>query len=402
MLTIIERYILRRASVIFAAAMISTLAIAWTTQVLKRINLVTDTGQSAAAFLELATLILPSVIPEILPFAMAIGIAQTLTAMNTDSELVVVNASGGPRTLIARPVILLALVGCILAFFVQNVVEPYSRSRVRELVSEARAGLISSVIQEGAFSRIEDGLFLQVGSRNADGTLGSIVVVDNRQKDIDLLYYAKTGVLGERDGTNFLSMRDGEIHRNKPGEAISIVRFTSYIFDLAEFSAVPKTVNLWPKDRSLSYLLNPDPNDKFLKSHPGMFTAEIHKRLSTWLNPLAFALVALAIAGNARSHREARLHPMVSTMMIVLFVRWLGYFSFGKSDTSAFFGMMLYVVPLATSLIALYVFSSARKVGLPARQAEWLQDRSDAMRGAIASLPHRLAVLSPLRGGRAQ
>ncbi|MCB1418947.1 MAG: LptF/LptG family permease, partial [Notoacmeibacter sp.] len=77
MLTIIERYILRRASVIFAAAMISTLAIAWTTQVLKRINLVTDTGQSAAAFLELATLILPSVIPEILPFAMAIGIAQT-------------------------------------------------------------------------------------------------------------------------------------------------------------------------------------------------------------------------------------------------------------------------------------------------------------------------------------
>lgn len=397
MLSIIERYILRRAAVIFTAAMVSTLAIAWTTQVLKRINLVTDTGQSAAAFLELATLILPSVIPEILPFAMAIGVAQTLTTMNTDSELVVINASGGPRSVVARPILLLALAGCLFAFFVQNVVEPYSRQRVRELVSEARADLITSLIQEGAFSKVEDGLFLQVGKRNADGTLGSIFVVDSRQKEIDLIYYAKTGVVGERDGTNFLSMRDGEIHRNKPGEDISIIRFTSYIFDLAEFSSMPSSVVLWPKDQKLGYLLNPDPDDKFLKSHPGLFTAEIHKRLTTWLNPLAFALVALAIAGNARSHREARLHPMVVTMMIVLFVRWLGYFSFGKADTSAFWGVMLYVIPILTSVVAFAVYSSSRKVGLPAPLAERLQIAADGIKDRLASMSDRLTGLTSWR-----
>ena len=45
-LTIIERYLLRRMTSVFLAATISTLTIAWTVQVLNRINLVTDTGRA--------------------------------------------------------------------------------------------------------------------------------------------------------------------------------------------------------------------------------------------------------------------------------------------------------------------------------------------------------------------
>ena len=51
---VIERYIFRRALVLFCAALVWTLAIVWTTQVLARIDLVTDSGQSALAFFEIA------------------------------------------------------------------------------------------------------------------------------------------------------------------------------------------------------------------------------------------------------------------------------------------------------------------------------------------------------------
>ena len=60
---VIERYILRRTLLLFFAALVWTLAIVWTTQVLTRIDLVTDSGQSALTFFEIATLILPSIIP---------------------------------------------------------------------------------------------------------------------------------------------------------------------------------------------------------------------------------------------------------------------------------------------------------------------------------------------------
>ena len=63
-MNILERYIFRRAFVMFAASFGVTLAIVWTTQVLARVNLVTDSGQSVGSFLMLATLILPTPVPE--------------------------------------------------------------------------------------------------------------------------------------------------------------------------------------------------------------------------------------------------------------------------------------------------------------------------------------------------
>jgi lipopolysaccharide export system permease protein len=124
---LIERYILRRATGMFLATLLPLMAIVWTTQALTNVNLVTDSGQSILAFLRLATLVLPSIIPLILPFALVIGVAQTLTAMNADSELTVLNAAGSSRMTIIRPVLYLGIALSVVSFAVDNFVEPYSR-----------------------------------------------------------------------------------------------------------------------------------------------------------------------------------------------------------------------------------------------------------------------------------
>ena len=125
-MNVIESYIFRRAFFIFTTALAWTLAIVWTTQVLEQIDLVTTNGQSVLAFLELATLILPSVTPEVLPLAMIIGITQTLTAMNNDSELAVINAAGSSRLTVLRPLLLLGLGVSLASFMIANTVDPLS------------------------------------------------------------------------------------------------------------------------------------------------------------------------------------------------------------------------------------------------------------------------------------
>lgn len=70
---ILEQYILRRVVLMFTTALLPVLAIIWTTQVLRRINLVTDSGQSVGSFMLLATMILPTIIATVLPFALVIG-----------------------------------------------------------------------------------------------------------------------------------------------------------------------------------------------------------------------------------------------------------------------------------------------------------------------------------------
>lgn len=392
---VVERYILRRTFAMFLGALCWTLAIVWTTQVLARIDLVTDSGQSAMTFFEVATLIIPSIIPIVVPFALVVAVAHTLGVMNTDSELVVISAAGSPRSAVIRPVLLLALVASLFALVVDNAVDPYARQKNRELVATARADLLSAVIQEGTFRKIEDGLFVQIGERKPNSQLGGIFVVDSRQKGLDLIYYAKTGAIIERDGEKMLLMNDGVVHRKTPGGDVSIIRFTSYAFDLSAFETAAAKVTLLPKDQTTQYLLNPDPNDRIFQKAPNYYRAELHQRFTEWSYSLVFGLIALAVAGDARSHREARIHPLITTISIALFVRWLGFFAAGKADTSPIFNYMFYAVPILASAVTLWFIATSRSMELPLSWAErilsWSTRLSDGLVAWRLRLSRRLA-----------
>lgn len=388
---VVERYILRRTLEVFAAALFWTLAIVWTTQVLARIDLVTDSGQSALTFFEIATLILPSIIPIVIPFALIIAIAQTLSVMNTDSELVVIAAAGSSRSTVIRPVIILAFVASVFSFAVDNGVDPYARERGRQLVAAARADLLSLVIQEGTFRKIDDGLFVQVGERLPDGHLGSIFVADSREEGIDLVYYAKKGSVVESDDRSLLVMADGVVHRKAPGGEVSIIRFTSYAFDLSAFSSSDGEITMFPKDRTIAYLLDPDPNDDVFQQKPQSFRAELHRRFSEWTYPLVFALIALAVAGDARSHREARINPLITAVTIALFVRWLGFFATNQAQSSAAFTPFVYAVPAAASAVAIWFIRSNRTMELPIAWAERMASLGRNAGGRFGRLWRRLA-----------
>ena len=387
---VVERYILRRAFGVFAAALFWTLAIVWTTQVLARIDFVTSSGQSALAFFELATLILPSVIPVVVPFALTIAVAQTLSMMNSDSELVVINAAGSSRLTTIRPVFLLAIGACIFSFAVDNGLDPFARQRAREMFSTARADLLSTVVQEGSFHKIDDGLFIQIGERLPDGRLGGIFVADSREKNVDLVYYAKDGVVVERDGKNVLLMSDGVVHRKAVGAEVSVIRFSSYAFDMSALAAAASEVYLFAKDRTLGFLLNPDPNDRMYKRYPQQFRAELHRRLTEWIYPLVFALIALAVAGDARSHREARIHPLVTALTIALVVRWIGFFVANQAETVPLFVIGVYAVPIGFSAIAAWFLYTHRTMELPIAWAEWISASVRRIGERVTLLRHRL------------
>lgn len=389
---VVERYILQRMLAISASTLAWTLVMVWITQVLARINLVTDSGQSAATFFEIATMMLPSVVPVVIPFAVAIGVAHTLSTMNTDSELVVLGAAGSPRSTVIRPVILLAVAASILSFVIDNAVNPHARERFRTLLANARADLISSVIQEGTFRRVDEGLFIQIGERLPDGQLGGVFVADSREEGVDLAYYAKSAAVIAHEGNSILLMRDGMIHRKPSERPVSVVRFASYAFDLSAFSPASAGLTMLPKDRALGYLLDPDPDDPVFVRNPQLFTAELHNRFTEWLYPLVFALISLAAAGDARSYREARLHPLATAIGVALVVRWAGFFSVSSAETTAAFGIAIYAVPLVAALVAIGFIASNRTMELPVSFVERATAAARAVGGRISELR--------LRGGQ--
>ncbi|MGE0501311.1 MAG: LPS export ABC transporter permease LptF [Rhizobiaceae bacterium] len=371
-MTLLERYILRRAFLVFAGTLAITMAIVWTTQALGRINLVTDSGQSIGTFLALATLILPSTVPEVVPFAVLIAAVHTLATMNTDSELIVIHAAGSSRSTTIKPVLILAIGAAIGTLVVQNFVDPLARRELKAGIAAARADLLSSVVQEGVFRKIEEGLFVQVGERLSGGQLGSVFIVDSRQPKTELVYYAKEALVTGATGRNLLLMNQGELHRKTGDGDVSIIRFDAYAFDLGAFAPNVPGGQLPPDERILFDLFNPGAEDLHYQDDPLGFRARLHKRLTEWLYPLAFALIALAVAADPKSHREARIHPLFTAMALALAVRWSGFFSAGEARTSSDFIPAMYAVPVLASAVCIYFIVSHRVLELPVALADRL------------------------------
>lgn len=387
---LIESYILRRTFQMSLVTLLPILAIIWTIQVLGRINLVTDTGQSIGSFATLATFILPTIIPVVMPFALVIGITQTLNTMNNDSELAVIDAAGAPRTVLYKPVMLLAVLTGLFSFLVTNFVEPPARVKAREMVAEAYADLLSSVIEEKSFRSVEKGLYVQISERHSGRLLLGLFLVDYRDPNFEMIYYAREGSIDDAGTT--LTMRNGEVHRKTPDGRVSVIKFLSYAFDLSSMAESTGRAPVYSADRSLGFLLNPDPEDKYFQTSPNSFSSELHRRLSDWLYPVAYALIALVIVGGARSHRRARLHPMVLALVIAFTMRWLGFSVTNMTKNSGEMYVLIYLVPALPGLAAIYLLASRKKLRLPTAV-------SHALAGAYGKLQRRLMSLRSRAGG---
>lgn len=386
-MSLLESYIFGRVFRMFLAALVPVLAIIWTTQVLGRINLVTDSGQSIGSFVMLASFILPTIIPVVLPFALIIGVTQTLHTMNNDSEFAVIDGAGAPRGTIYKPVLLLAALLCATSFSIDNFLEPVSRLGMRKTIAATYADLLSSVIEEKAFRRIDDGLYVQISERVKGRVLKGLFVADSRDPRFEMLYYAREGAVDENGGT--LIMKDGEIHRKTIEGSVSVIHFASYTFDLSELSETQGQARLRASDRGLGFLLDPDPTDQDFKAKPLDYRAELHRRLTDWFFPMIFALAALALSGAAHSHRERNVHPLIPALVFAFAFRWIAFFFANRMESTSGAVWPLYVFVIAATLMLISaIYKNSRHLGKRkplSDLSEWLMRLINRLRAARTS-----------------
>jgi lipopolysaccharide export system permease protein len=345
---LIERYIFRRVLALSLITLCATTAIVLTTQVLLRVDVLTESGESLLVFLKLAAFLIPAMVTLVMPFALLIGASQNLNAMNTDSELAVIESSGGSNMLAARPIMLIAAVMALIGLGSSLFVEPWSNRQLREIISAASADLMRFAVQSGTFKRVSKNLYMQIDEQLPGGDFGGIFIVDLRDPQMQLIYHAKRGAIRTFDDDNFLLMQQGEIQRkNTQSGAVSTITFASYALDFATFDPGGRKTRYYPKERSTSYLFSPDPDDPVVKHVPALIRSEIHRRFSEWLYPMLFGLIAVYFGGTARSNREERLWSLGLAVLVALAFRGMGFFVVNNSGKSVVYALLAYAVPLS-------------------------------------------------------
>lgn len=375
-MNLIERYIFSRAARLTFITLAATTVVVLITQVLIYVNVLTDSGQAISTFLHLAVMLVPAMAVIVAPFALLIGASQTLSSMNADSELAVIEGAGGSPKITAKPVLILGMILTLATLGIALFIEPWSNRQIRTIVSEAGADLVRLAVQSGSFKRLDDDLYIQIAEQQPGGAFGGIFIADSRDEKTELIYYAKHGVILPQGDRELLVMSDGEIQRRTVATGdLSIIQFASYAIDFSQFGSSGSTPSLRPKDRPISFLLNPDPEDFFAKSRPGQLRSELHRRFSEWLFPVVFGVIAAYFAGGARSNRQERLWSLAIAATIAFCIRGLGFFFMNGSGTSYTMMVLTYALPLGTIAIFTLLLVSGRQL----RISPWLDNRGSAL-----------------------
>ena len=394
-MTIFERYVFRQAGSALLIILLSLSGIVWIALALRQLNVVTSQGQDVWMLVSMTTLALPNLMAIIAPFSLLIAAIHTLNRLNSDSELIVLTASGATIWRAAKPLILLSMLVALFVAFVNHLAMPWSMRLLRDYIVQVRTDILTQVIQPGQFSSPEDDLTFHIRERALNGELLGLIVHDTRDKAQSQSYLAERGIIVKRQPSNYLVMSDGHIvRRTDKDEPAQIVAFDKYAVDLDRFEKRLDGDNddLKPRERYLSELLHPEANSQSYINSPGKFRAELHERSSNPLYPIAFALIALAAVGQAHSTRQSSVRQIATAFVIAAALRLGGLALNNVVVLHAAAVPLLYTLPLGAILLPLWSIERARRRLANNRLAALLATIADVLfapLGRLIALPGR-------------
>lgn len=367
----IDKYIFRTTLGAFVMVLMSLTGVIWITQALRGIDLMTNQGQTILVFVGVTGLAIPVLALIIAPLALMIAVAYTLNKLATDSEVIVMNAAGLPPWGLYRPFLYASITVSLFVAALAFYIAPDGLRRLKTWNTEITADVMANILQAGRFTQLEPNLTIRIRERQPGGLLRGIFVDDRRDPKERLSIVADRGTVLKNDKGTFLVLEAGNLQRFETGKRDpALVAFTRYAFDMSKFVGQTHAVNYSLRERYLTELLSPSPDDLAYKQLPMRYQAELHDRLLSPIYPLVFVLLTFAFLGSPRTTRQSRSFSMVSAILAVLTLRIGGYALSVLANSAAWAAPAQYALLLATAGVCIWVIVRCIAIEPPAQLLE--------------------------------
>lgn len=339
----------------------SLTGVIWLTQSLRLLDVIITKGQSALTYIAFTGLVIPSVLSLTLPVAFFCAVLYALNRLAGDHELVVLSATGLSVWGIVRPLLIVAGAVVVCVYLINLALMPAANTRLKDQVMEIRADLAATMLKEGAFSNPIRGLTVYIRDRDTSGDMRGILVHDNRELNNPVTYMAERGVLVKTKEGPRLIMLNGNVQRRTPQKSedsggLSLLYFDRYVYDLSEF--MPDRGERWkePAERYLNELFSPD-GTLGDQTHIDEFRAEGHRRLSSPLYALPFAVIAVVVLISGQFSRRSQFWRPAIALAIAVVLRLAGLGMENLVEKNPVIVPGLYLWPLFVFGVGLFLLS---------------------------------------------
>lgn len=324
-------------------------------------------GQSALVFVEFSLLTLPAVIKIVLPVAAFIATVYGTNRLVTESELVVMQATGFSPWRLARPVLYFGLIVALMIGLMDHVLVPMSRSALIAARATVSENITARFLSEGQFTHPTKDVTLYIREISPRGELLDLFLADDSAPAERTTYTARKALFVRGDAGPKLIMFDGMAEvLDRTTQRLSVTRFADFTFDIGALLTAAVKPNRTASELSTAELFWP--SQAILAETgetAGRLLFEAHSRIAEPLLALSVTLVgfsALLLGGFSRFGLWRQIGLAIGLLVVVQGITTSANSMGEKADTGWPLAYLGPVVGLGLALGLLWYSGAARRV----------------------------------------
>ena len=231
-------YIIKEISLSFFFLVTLLTGILWLGQGLRHIDLLTSDNLSLISYLSYIVMLVPKITTLTIPISLFLAVIICINRIRTDSELLILWASGKSNTsILLKPVLLISFSIFFIYLLVTIIITPHALNEIRQKIIEIRSsGINSSILQERKFISPTDTLTIFIQERKGN-KIDNLLIHDLKNKNKPQTYIAQKGEFITNNNLKLLRLFNGDIQiLDKSNQRISEIEFDTYDLDLTPYS----------------------------------------------------------------------------------------------------------------------------------------------------------------------
>jgi len=292
-----DRYLFTQYFLMFGFFSLILLFIYWINKAIALFdNLISD-GQTFLVFLEFSILTIPPIIPIVAPLAAFAAAIFVTNRLKNDSELTIMQATGFSPLRLSRSIFLFGLVVTIILLIISHYLIPKSNNILLKRQNEVASSLNAKLLKVGSFIHPQNGVTFYIGGISTSGVIEDVFVLDERNKDREIIVTSKSGYLITNNNNPILVLKDGIVQNyDLKSTNLSTIHFQDLSYDLTSWSVKERMSKskLLLTYSSFDLFKDPELVSILTDSSPISVLEELHSRILTPLLALIAALIGFS------------------------------------------------------------------------------------------------------------
>lgn len=364
-MTRFDRYVLSQMLVMFGFFALVLVSVYWVNRAVSLFDSLIADGQSAQVFLEFTALTLPNVMRLVLPVAAFVASVYATNRMVSESEFVVMQATGMSGLRLARPVLVFGLIVALMMTALLHYLVPASRAQLVERRAEIAENITARLLTDGTFLFPAAGVTLYIRAISPEGILEDVFMSDARDGATHTIYTARQAFLVRSDSGPQLLMVDGMAQAlQDPGQRLAVTTFDTLSYDLLALVGTVGPTRLGLRELSTPALMALDEDGlEAARASPEDARLELHVRFAQPLMVPAAALIGFAALILGAFSRLGFWRQVLGAVTVVILMQLLHTVVTGMVGRDAALALLVYLPPLAGAMAAggMILFAGRRR-----------------------------------------